>query len=160
MAGFHVGRVVYEYARPGMGKRTLEYTFEAQPFFLVTRRQSAFGGGFSPVGVRWNFVPRGRYRPYVEFNGGAMFTQKNVPPGDTSNFNFTVAAGPGVMIALPHNEALSIALRYWHLSNANLANSNPQFNTIQIVVGYHWLKARTASRKVVSVAPAGAPAKQ
>jgi hypothetical protein len=160
MAGFHLGRVVYEHPDGVGGRRTLEYTIELQPVFLVTRPQQAYGGGFSPVGVKWNFVPRGRYRTYMEFNGGGMFTQKNVPRGDTSSFNFTVGIGPGVMIATGKNQALSIALRYWHLSNANLGNENPSFNTVQIEVGYHWLKARGASRKMVSGASTSSPTTQ
>jgi hypothetical protein len=151
MAGFHAGRVIEEYPSAG-GKRTLEYTIELQPLFLVTKRRQTYGGGFSPVGLKWNFAPRGRYRPYVDFNGGAMFTQKNVPPGNTSAFNFTITAGPGVMIAMSGNQALSVSLRYWHLSNAALGDSNPAFNTIELEVGYHWLKAHTASRKHVSAA--------
>jgi hypothetical protein len=107
--------------------------------------------------VKWNFVPRGHYRTYVEFNGGGMFTQKNVPGGDTSSFNFTVGVGPGVMIALPHHQALSLALRYWHLSNANLGNENPAYNTLQIQGGYHWLKARGAPAKTVSTVPVSTP---
>ena len=159
MAGVHAGRVVYEYAPPGAGKRTLEYTIDLEPLFLVTHPQRAYGGGFAPVGLRWDFVPRGRYRTFVEFNGGGMFTQKNVPPGNTSSFNFTVATGPGVMIALSRNQALSIALHYWHLSNADMGNENPAYNAIQIVVGYHWLKARNAAGKVVSTSPHSATAK-
>jgi hypothetical protein len=150
MAGLHAGRVIYE-ARSAEGTmRALEYVVEVQPLFLVTRRQSTYGGGLSPLGLKWNFAPRGRYRPYIEFNGGAMFTQKNVPPGRTSSFNFTIDVGPGVMIALPRNQALSVRLQYWHLSNADMGHANPQFNTIELVVGYHWLKAKPASARQVS----------
>ncbi len=137
MAGFEAGRVVYRTPRTEGQERALSYVVQIQPLFLVTRRQGAYGGGFSPVGLKWNFAHRGRYRPYVQFDGGGMFTQENVPPGRTSNFNFTVVAGPGIVVALPHNQALSVALQYWHLSNANLGARNPAFNTIEIVVGYH-----------------------
>lgn len=141
MAGFHAARVIYESPMGSSHHRTLEYTLELQPLFVVTSKKSAYGGGFSPVGLRWNFAPRreGRYRPYLEANGGAMFTQKDVPPGRTDNFNFTLAAGPGIMIALARNQALSVGLRYWHLSNAYLGHDNPSFNTMQFVVGYYWL---------------------
>ena len=150
MAGFEAGRVVYRTPRERGQERSLSYMVQIQPLFLVTRRQGAYGGGFSPVGVKWNFAPRGRYRPYVQFDGGGMFTQENVPPGRTSSFNFTVAAGPGVMVALPHNQALSVALQYWHLSNANLGARNPAFNTIEIVVGYHWIKTHRISQSSAS----------
>ncbi len=162
MAGFHAGRVVHESALGSGHRRNLEYTIEVQPLFLVMRPQSAYGGGFSPVGLKWNFAPRdgGRYRLYIELNGGAMFTQKNVPPGNTDTFNFTASGGSGVMIALGGNRALSLALRYWHLSNASLGNSNPAFNTVQFVVGFHWMTGRHSSRQQISAAPANTQAKE
>jgi hypothetical protein len=73
-------------------------------------------------------------------SGGTAFTTKNVPPGRTDNFNFTATAGPGVMIYTRSGQALTIALRYWHLSNANLGVANPSFNTLQIMLGYTWVK--------------------
>ena len=138
MAGFRAERVIYEAPNH---RKSLQYTFGVQPLFLVTRTQTAYGGGFSPVGLKWNFSPRhhGRYRPYLDFAGGGMFTQKNVPPGRTDNFNFTVSAGPGIMIALTRTQAVSLSLHYWHLSNAFLGHDNPAFNTIELEVGYHWL---------------------
>jgi Lipid A 3-O-deacylase (PagL) len=150
MAGFEAGRIVYRAPSAPGHESSLVYMVQMQLLFLVTRRQGAYGGGFSPVGLKWNFAPRGRYRPYVQFDGGGMFTQENVPAGRTSSFNFTVAAGPGVMVALPHNQALSVALQYWHLSNANLGARNPAFNTIEIVVGYHWIKTLRISQSSAS----------
>lgn len=155
MAGFHAGRVIRRSSADSGIRRTWEYTFALQPLFLVTRAQRAYGGGFAPVGLKWDFAPRGRCRPYLEFNGGAMITQKNVPRGDTSAFNFTAALGPGVMIALTPTQAMSVALRMWHLSNAYLGDFNPSFNTIELEIGYHWLIGRKGARRQLSSAPAG-----
>lgn len=155
MAGFHAGRVIHRSSPDSGLRRTWEYTFEVQPLFLVTRAQRAYGGGFAPVGLKWDFAPRGRYRPYLEFNGGAMVTQKNVPRGDTSAFNFTAALGPGAMIALTPTQALSVAIRAWHLSNAYIGDSNPSFNTIEFEVGYHWLTSRKGGHRQLSSTAAG-----
>jgi hypothetical protein len=35
---------------------------------------------------------------------------------------------------------VDFACRWSHLSNANLGVRNPEFNGIQMSVGYHWLK--------------------
>jgi lipid A 3-O-deacylase len=150
MAGFHLGRVIHRSAMDSGFQRNLEYTVEVDPLFLVTRVRRTYGGGFSPVGLKWNFTPHGRYRPYIELNGGAMFTPRNVPPGDTSSFNFTAAAGSGVMVALTPTQALSFAVRFWHLSNAYIGNSNPAFNTVQFVVGYNWLTTGRRHRQQLS----------
>jgi lipid A 3-O-deacylase len=154
MAGFHLGRVIYQTPSDAAHQGTLEYAVNLQPLLLMTQPQRVYGGGLAPVGVKWNFAARRRYRPYLEFNGGGMFTQKNVPPGRTSAFNFTMATGPGVMIGLRTNQAMSVAVRYWHLSNANLGDKNPALNTIQIEVGYHWLiRNKTPQRQVVNPRP-------
>jgi hypothetical protein len=73
-------------------------------------------------------------------SGGAAFTTRNVPPGRTDDFNFTATVGSGVMIYTRPKQAMTLALRYWHLSNANLGNANPSFNTLQLMVGYCWIK--------------------
>ena len=129
MAGFEAGRVVYRTPRERGQERSLSYMVQIQPLFLVTRRQGAYGGGFSPVGVKWNFAPRGRYRPDVQFDGGGMFTQENVPPGRTSSFTFTVAAGPGVVVAFTAQSSAQRRIEHWHLSNANLGARNHRSNT-------------------------------
>ncbi|HEY7391239.1 MAG TPA: acyloxyacyl hydrolase [Bryobacteraceae bacterium] len=149
MAGFRAGHVIYQSPDGSEHRRSLAYTIELQPLFFVTRPQTVYGGGFSPVGLQWNFAPRGhgRFRPYLEFHGGGMFTQKNVPPGRTDTFNFTISTGPGVMIALKPKQALSVSLDYWHLSNASLGHDNPAFNTIELVVGYHWLVGKGAGHR-------------
>lgn len=156
MGGFHMGRVIHE-SLLGSKQRSWEYTIELQPLFFVTRPGTTYGGGFSPLGFKWNFAPRhdGRCRPYLEANGGTMFTQSNVPPGNTETFNFTASVGPGVMIAVRNNQALSVAVRYWHLSNGGLGYNNPAFNTVQVVIGYHWLTGRRQSRQQLSTAAPG-----
>jgi hypothetical protein len=69
-----------------------------------------------------------------------MFTSRDVPLGHTASFNFTTSIGPGVMIRMHGNQALSVGIRLWHLSNAGTGHTNPSFNTVQVVIGYHWLK--------------------
>lgn len=160
MAGVHIGRVFHRTAPDGGLRRTWEYTLDLQPLLLVTRPQHVYGGGFAPVGVKLNFAPRGRYRPYLEFNGGAMFTQKNVPPGNSSTFNFTAALGPGVMMAVSRTQALSFALRWWHLSNAGIGDYNPSFNTIEFQIGYHWVTTRHNGSRQASGVSNGTQAKE
>ena len=142
MAGFQVSRVIN---RAADGHARLEYVFEVMPLFVVTRPQTVYGGGLSPVGLKWDFARRGRWEPYVQWTGGGVFTTENVPPGRTQNFNFTTGLGPGVMIHTRQNQAISVGVRFWHLSNAGLGYDNPSFNTIQVVLGYHWFKSRSVS---------------
>lgn len=140
MGGIRWGRVVTGPKGEGWRRGTLEYTFDAIPVFVTTRPQVVYGGAIAPLGLKWNFIGDRRMHPYIEVSGGSVFTSYNVPPGRTDNFNFTATVGPGVMIYTRSRQALTVALRYWHLSNANLGRSNPSFNTLQIMLGYCWVK--------------------
>ncbi len=140
MAGIRYGRVVLGLTGESWRRGTLEYTFDAIPFLLTTRPQLAHGGSIAPLGLKWNFDGKRRLHPYIEMSGGAAFTTRNVPPGRTDNFNFTATVGSGVMLFARRGQAVSMALRYWHLSNANLGVANPSFNTLQLMIGYSWIK--------------------
>jgi lipid A 3-O-deacylase PagL len=118
----------------------LQYGADFIPVFVqFTPRIS--GIGFDPVILRWiSSARRGRVVSFIELGGGGLHTNKNFPRGDTSNFNFMARGGGGVQIATRRSQALEIACRWWHISNANLGNRNPEFNGIQVSVGWHWFK--------------------
>jgi len=140
MTGFHVGRVL---AGPREGGRgTLEYTVNVMPLMLTIKPKTVYGGGFSPFGLKWNFAGSTRLQPYVELTGGGVITTQDVPLGKSSSFNFTASFGPGVVLYRSPRRAVSLALCYWHLSNAGTGHLNPTFNTVQFTLGYHWLKPR------------------
>ena len=125
----------------------LEYGFNLIPVFATSGNQSVKGGGFEPVVLRWNSASHiGRAVPYIELAGGGVFTTSNLPAGDTSSFNFTAKGGGGVYIFTKERQSLDIGCRWWHISNANLGVRNPEFNGVQVTLGYHWFKSRASSR--------------
>jgi hypothetical protein len=63
-----------------------------------------------------------------------------------------------VTIPLTSTTALGLAVRVWHLSNAGTGYNNPSFNTLQVVLGYHWL-IRQHGRRQLSHASANATTK-
>jgi len=119
---------------PGFLKGRFEYVLDATPLFIVQQKyNTAYGGGFSPLGLKWDFATRGNVAPYLELNGGTLFTDKEVPTG-TSAVNFTSAAAFGVHL-FGEKYAWSLEARYMHISNAGLATPNPGINTVQVRVG-------------------------
>ncbi|MGA8153215.1 MAG: acyloxyacyl hydrolase [Terriglobales bacterium] len=119
---------------PAFLKGRFEYVLEATPLFVVFQKyNTAYGGGVSPLGLKWDFATRGAVAPYLELNGGTLFTDKEVPTG-TSAVNFTSAAAFGVHLFGP-KYAWSVEARYMHISNAGLATPNPGINTVQVRVG-------------------------
>ena len=121
-------------------------TLTCPPGFLLPPRLSfssgsktAFGGGFNPFVIKWNFTGTRRLSPYFELNGGVLFTNREVPP-PTSNVNFMSGATIGMNLFTRRGRAISLDFKYSHISNAGLASPNPGINTLQAQVGYHWFK--------------------
>src|SRR5947209_9253096 len=116
-AGLRYGWVLTDPHLPGFLRGRFEYAVDAVPVFVVFQPANrAFGLGFDPLVLKWNFEPRGRLSPYIELTGGTLFSNHDVPPG-TNTVNFTDQAALGVhILAARHN--MSLELRYMHISNA------------------------------------------
>ena len=140
-AGFFLGRMLTGEIGSGWRRGRFEYGVDLMPLFIQVRPERFYGGGFEPVVLRWNSSRHKKsVSPYIELAGGAVRTNSNFPPGDTSAFNFTARGGGGVQISARNRQSLDIGCRWWHISNANLGVRNPEFNGIQMSIGYHWHK--------------------
>jgi len=133
-AGLRYGWIITAPHLPSFLRGRFEYTVDAVPMFLVFQpTNTAYGLGFNPLGLKWDFVRRGRLSPYLELSGGTLFTNHNVPTY-TNTVNFTSAAALGAHILGPKYN-WSVELRYLHISNAGLAVPNPGINTVQVRLG-------------------------
>lgn len=133
-AGLRYGWVLTQSHLPGFLRGRFEYAVDAVPVFLVFQpANTAYGVGFDPLGLKWNFQRHGRISPYLELTGGVLFTNHDVPTY-TNNVNFTPSAAFGTHI-LGAKYNWSLELRYLHISNAGLATPNPGINTVQVRLG-------------------------
>jgi hypothetical protein len=94
---------------------------------------TAYGAGFNPLGLKWNFQRHSRFSPYLELGGGVLFTNHDVPTY-VNNVNFTPSAALGTHI-LGAKYNWSLEVRYLHISDAGLTNPNPGINTVQVRLG-------------------------
>ncbi len=133
-AGLRYGWILTDPHLPGFLRGRFEYAVDAVPVFLAFQpRNTAYGGGFDPLGLKWNFQRHGRISPYLELTGGVLFTSHDVPTG-TNTVNFMDQAAMGMhILGAKHN--VSLELRYMHISNAGLATPNPGINTVQVRLG-------------------------
>jgi len=133
-AGLRYGWILTDPHLPGFLRGRFEYAVDAIPVFLAFQpANTAYGVGFDPLGLKWNFQRHGRVSPYLELTGGVLFTNHDLPTG-TNTVNFMDNAALGMHLLGPkHN--LSLELRYMHISNAGLATPNPGINTVQVRVG-------------------------
>jgi len=133
-AGLRYGWILTGPHMPGFLRGRFEYAVDAVPaFFVFQPANTAYGVGFDPLGLKWNFQRHGRLSPYLELTGGTLFTDHNVPT-NTNRVNFTDQVALGTHILGARYNA-SLELRYMHISNAGLANLNPGINTVQVRLG-------------------------
>lgn len=138
-AGVFVGHPLTREIGRGWRRGSFEFGADFVPVFMQLAPQKITGTAFDPVLVRWN-SNRGHVTPFAEVGGGGLHTRVNFPQGNTSNFNFLARAGGGVLISTRRAQALEISCHWWHVSNANLGTQNPEFNGIQVGLGWHWFK--------------------
>lgn len=133
-AGLRYGWILTDEHLPGFLRGRFEYAVDAIPLFLIFQpANTAYGVGFDPLGLKWNFKRRRNISPFLELAGGAVFTDHDVP-ARTNTVNFTPQAALGMHI-LGAKYNVSLELRYMHISNAGLATPNPGLNTLQVRVG-------------------------
>jgi hypothetical protein len=138
---FFLGKELTDEIGSGWRRGRLEYGFDLIPLFRQFQPQPIYGGGFEPVILRWNSSLRADHvAPYIELAGGGVRSNSNLPAGNTSTFNFTARGGGGIQIFTKRRQFVEIGCQWWHISNANLGVENPEFNGIQVSVGYHWLR--------------------
>jgi hypothetical protein len=133
-AGVRYGWILTAPHGPSFLNGRFEVAVDAVPAFLVFQRaNTAFGAGVNPVVFKWLFSTRGHVAPYLELNGGTLFTNHDVP-SSTSTINFTTGAALGAHFL--GERAWSVDVRYLHISNAGLTVPNPGVNTVQVRLGF------------------------
>jgi hypothetical protein len=139
--GLRYGWILCRPHGPGFLKGRFEYAVDAVPMFLVFQpANTAYGIGFNPVDLKWNFATRSSFVPYLELDGGTLFTNHSVP-SRTNTVNFTTSGVFGVHLLGPKYN-WSVEARYMHISNAGLARANPGMNTFQVRLGIGRFLAR------------------
>jgi Lipid A 3-O-deacylase (PagL) len=134
-AGGTFGWVITGPHWPWLLRGRFEYTVSVVPVYLIFQpTNTAYGAGFDPLGLKWDFVRRGRLSPYLELTGGTLFSRKDIPTY-TNTVNFTPSAAFGTHI-LGEKYNWSVEVRYLHISNAGLATYNPGLNTVQVRLGF------------------------
>ncbi len=170
-AGLHVGKVLSDPHLPWILRGQFEFAGEFFPLWQsytppphlqpVTESTDGvpvtyylpYGGGtftgisLTPIILRWDFIGRGRFKPWVQGAGGILWTNHKYPPdfyapyGGTSVWNFTPQFGVGFNYFVKPTRSISFAANAVHISSASLGDHNPGVNaSVQFEVGYNWWK--------------------
>jgi len=140
-AGGRIGRVLTRQHKLG----SFEVDAEVAPvdYLLWSGYKNVYGFSVNPLILKWNFPTHAgsKVAPFFLAQGGVLFSADNVPPGDTSQINFTSGAGLGMHVFTRPNRAVTVDVRAIHLSNASLGNHNPGVNaSLQFSLAYTWIK--------------------
>jgi hypothetical protein len=100
------------------------------------RRQWTFGEGFSPIGFKWNFLPRHRLQPVFTSLAGYMFTTRPIPVANAGSWNFTFEAGVGLEFYRSASRSIRAEYLLHHISNAYTADANPGIDSQMIQITY------------------------
>lgn len=99
-------------------------------------RQWTMGAAIAPLGFQWNFRPRTRLQPFVDWHGGYMFSNQTIPIIYAGSFNFTLDVGGGVEFYQSTTRSVRAEFRFHHLSNAGTADNNPGVDSALLQVTY------------------------
>jgi hypothetical protein len=134
-AGFRYGWILTDAHGPGFLRGRFEYAVDALPVVMVFQPGGpAYGFGFDPWIMKWNFQPHRRVSPYIEIGGGALISSRAIPLGEQT-FNFTPTGAIGVNL-LRGKYHWTIDFRYFHISDAQLTSFNPGTDTFGIRIGW------------------------
>ncbi len=99
-------------------------------------RQWTVGQGMSPLGLRWNLLPRRKLQPTFVAHVGYMYSTRPVPVPFAGSFNFAFDFGPGIELYRSRTLSLMLEYRYHHTSNHNSAMENPGIDNGLFQVSY------------------------
>jgi hypothetical protein len=129
----------------------LQYTFDAIPVAVATgtivtrlnaggadffERETAYGAGLTPLGLQLDFANGSKVHPFVHVNGGFLYFNKPVPLEDSGQFAFVGEAGGGVRIFTSDKRAVSVGVKFHHISNGDRSGSNRGLNQFVIYAGF------------------------
>lgn len=133
----------------------LQYTLDVVPLAVATgtivsrtttagvdtfRRETAYGAGFTPLGLQLDFRNGSKVHPYAHVNGGFLYFNKSVPIEDAGRFAWVGEAGGGLRIFTSERRAVSLGVRFHHISNGDRQGSNRGLNQFVIYAGFSVFK--------------------
>ena len=140
LGGARIGRVLTH----ELGHNALRGSFEMAVDVIPINEfwvggNAQYAGAINPFIAKWNFTGGKTVAPYLAAVGGVVFSSSNLPPGDTSQVNFTSGADLGLQWFRHQRNSLDFAVKIYHLSNASIGNLNPGINgAVQFMLGYTW----------------------
>jgi len=110
--------------------------------------EGLFGASAHPGGdlygcaldFRFDFVPVGRFVPYLDAGSGPVHTTiDKTAPEISGGIQFISQGGAGLQYFFEPQRALLIEYHYFHMSNAGIQQPNFGFNGSMVTIGFRWM---------------------
>ena len=133
----------------------LQYTLDAIPVAIASgvivsrstvggvttfHRETAYGAGITPAALQLDFANGSKVHPFIHVNGGFLIFNKPMPIEDSGHFAFVGEAGGGIRWFTSERRAVTIGLRFHHISNGNTSGANRGLNQFVIYAGFSIFK--------------------
>jgi len=150
LAAFRYGRTL-----AANDSLALQYTLDAIPVAIATgvitsrtavggvttfQRDTSYGAGVSPIGFQLDFANGSKIHPFAHVNAGFLGFTKPVPIEDSGKFAFTLEGGGGVRIFTSERRAVTLGVRFHHISNGDTSGSNRGLNQFVFYAGFSVFK--------------------
>jgi hypothetical protein len=153
---FFIAALRYGHTLAANDSLALQYTLDVVPLAVATgtivsrttspagvdtfRRETAYGAGFTPLGLQLDFANGSKVHPYAHVNGGFLYFNKSVPIEDAGRFAWVGEAGGGLRIFTSERRAVNVGVRFHHISNGDRQGSNRGLNQFVIYAGFSVFK--------------------
>lgn len=154
VAAFRYGRTLAANHR-----MALQYTLDMIPLAVATgnieqetvvttptgtvttfRRGSTYGLGVTPLGLQLDFANSSHVKPFIHVNGGLLGFTKSIPLPDAGRLALVGEAGTGVRVFTSERRAVSLGVRFHHISNGDRSGSNRGLNQFIFYAGFSVFK--------------------
>jgi hypothetical protein len=153
--GFRYGRAIKQCDKAQSGevirpcRVQIDYTLDIIPVATMRQPTSAgheavYGGGVSPVGFRFAFLPRRRSQVFIAWTAGFVASvrpiPKDVPGGTQFNYTFDFVQVGFRRFNTNGNRAWMFGYKLQHISNAYRTNVNPGVDENVFFAGYSFYR--------------------
>jgi hypothetical protein len=150
IAAFRYGRTLF--ANKSVA---LQYTLDAIPLAVATgniksettvgtvtilTRGTAYGAGVTPLGLQLDFRNGSHLKPFIHLNGGLLVFNESMPLPDAGKLALVGETGAGLRIFTSDRRAVSLGVRFHHISNGDRAGSNRGLNQFIFYAGFSIFK--------------------
>ncbi len=129
----HVGYLVTDEHGGSVLRGNFQLLLEPTLVRLDASSRSSTVGGASGL-VRWLFTGNGTFRPYLEAGAGVLGGHTDFRQ-TTCDVNYILTGGPGVLVFLNEQTAVTLGYRFEHISNGGKCSSNLGLNSSMFLLG-------------------------